>query len=122
MGIMLGAITFSAFVIGNQTSVDVGRTMAFAVLSFSELIHAFNLRSREESLFSLHLWTNKWLFGAAAAGILLTFTIMEIGILRDLFRLTTLSIANWGFVCLFSFMPIIVEEIIKIFRRLRARK
>ncbi len=57
-GMMIGALALVAFSAGraffdrNPADPMIGRTMAFAVLSFSQLVHSFNVRSDGPVLFS----------------------------------------------------------------------
>ena len=59
-GSMIGALALLAYIIGNRF-FHVGNTMAFAVLSLSQLFHSFNMRS-ERSLFSIGIFSNRKLF------------------------------------------------------------
>ncbi len=122
MGVMIGVITFIAYLIGLPHGIDTARTMAFAVLSMSELVHAFNLRSESESLFTLHLFTNKWLFAAAGGGILLTFGLLEFAPLRTAFKLAALPASLLGEVALLSLAPLVIVELIKILKRARNKR
>ena len=122
MGLMIGTITFLAYLLGLPYGIDTARTMAFAVLSLSELVHAFNLRSETQSLFSLHLFTNKWLFAAAGGGILLTLAMLEIAPLRTLFSLAPLPLALLGEVIALALLPVVIEELVKLGKRIYLRK
>ncbi len=61
-GLMIGALALLAFSIGVNVlgNLTTGRTMAFAVLSISQLVHAFNMRS-EHSVFRAGLFKNPYL-------------------------------------------------------------
>ena len=122
MGLMIGAITYCAYLLGLPYGIDTARTMAFAVLSLSELVHAFNLRSETHTLFSPFLFTNKWLFLAAGGGILLTFGLLSVPFLRDVFRLAALPGALALEVVLLALAPLVIVEIIKLVRRVVKRK
>ena len=78
-GVVIGLLTLIAFIAGakfytgdthlfplfpEQIDEDAllhAQTMAFVVLSFSQLVHSFNLRSRTKSIFSIGIFTNKYL-------------------------------------------------------------
>lgn len=71
-GVMIGVLALLAFGIGHvyfdqEDGYAVGRTMAFAVLSLSQLVHAFNMRG-EGSLGKLPFCSNKWLLMAFVVG------------------------------------------------------
>ena len=71
-GIMIGLLSLAAFVIGistpnppviegltqEQVRVEIGQTMTFIVLAFSELIHVFNIRNNKESIFKIGIGGN----------------------------------------------------------------
>ena len=65
-GIMFAAITLAGFCIGKTVmgSLEAGQTMAFMILSLSQVVHAFNMRSNR-SLFKIGFFTNKTLNIAA---------------------------------------------------------
>ncbi len=52
------------------------RTAAVTVLVFGEMFYLFNCRSLSKSMFSLGLFTNKWLF--AGVGIMITLQLLFI--------------------------------------------
>ncbi len=66
-GIVKGALALTAFLIGlslgggEGTGLPLARTMAFCVLSLSQLFHAFNARHITRSLISIGPFKNRWL-------------------------------------------------------------
>ncbi|MEG2000695.1 MAG: cation-translocating P-type ATPase C-terminal domain-containing protein, partial [Evtepia sp.] len=58
-GVMFAILTLSGFLIGlNQTGMlEGGQTMAFMVLSLSQVVHAYNMRSHH-SLFAIGPFSN----------------------------------------------------------------
>lgn len=115
-GGLVGILTLSVFLIGMTDGVDVARTMAFAVLSFSQLFHAFNVRSNKLSIFRLGLFSNRKLIGAVLASSLLQLAVMFIPILSKLFHVVGLDLGQWAYVVLLSSMPILVVEILKLLK------
>ena len=71
-GVMFGALSLIAYYLGKQGmgTVEGGQTMAFMVLSLSQVIQAFNMRS-ERSLFKIGIFTNKKLNQATLVSALL---------------------------------------------------
>ena len=63
-GVIVGGLSLAAFLIGEHWSLETGRTMAFAVLALSQLIHVFNVRSNTRSLFASGFFSNLQLVGA----------------------------------------------------------
>lgn len=116
-GIMIGALALIAFSIGRlyfdgAGAPIVGRTMAFATLSISQLFHAFNMRS-EGSLFKAGLFKNMYLVGALLAGIFLQMSVIMFSPLGMVFRTARLTVTQWGIVGMLSIMPIIIVELQK---------
>lgn len=121
-GVMVGALTFAAFILGRlmtgvdfkaAVQADAGMTMAFMTLSLAELFHAFNLRSKH-SLFKTGPFTNRYLCGAFIAGALLQAAVALLPFARELFGLYMLTPAMWGIVLGLSFMPIVIMEAVKL--------
>lgn len=90
-GIMFGALALIAFRMGESTTglTAGGQTMAFMVLSFSQIVQAYNMRS-EHSLIQIGVFTNHKLNKAALISILLVSVVLFTP-LRTVFGLMTLS-------------------------------
>lgn len=90
-GIMFGALALIAFRMGESTTglTAGGQTMAFMVLSFSQIVQAYNMRS-EHSLIQTGVFTNHKLNKAALISILLVSVVLFTP-LRTVFGLMTLS-------------------------------
>lgn len=109
-GIMIGILTLLGFTIGNNMfSLEVGRTFAFAVLSLSELVHAFNIRT-ESSVFSIGIFSNKYLVGALILGSILQIGVISIGPVAEIFKVVSLNKVQWLIVAIISISPLIVME------------
>ena len=87
--------------------------MAFSVLSISQLVHAFNMRS-EHSVFSVGLFSNIYLVGAFIAGLLLQCSVVSIPPLAALFKVTPLSGMQWLIVAGLSAAPLVIVELQKL--------
>lgn len=116
-GCMIGGLALLAFTVGRiifdiGDEPIIGRTMAFAVLSLSQLVHAFNMRS-EHSIFSINIFSNKYLIGAFIAGTALQTSVILFEPLAKIFKVTFLNPIQWIIVVGLSLLPIILVEIQK---------
>ena len=77
MGAMFAALSLVAFYLGKTIggSVAHGQTMAFMVLSLSQVLHAFHMRS-DKSLFKIGAFGNSTLNWAALASLVLVALIL----------------------------------------------
>jgi Ca2+-transporting ATPase len=114
-GVMVGAITLVAFVLGSSVSHQTGQTMAFLVLAFSQLVHVFNVRYKQKSAF-YRLFSNSRLWLAVAASAAMIAVVVAVPSLAALFKLMALSGALWAQVILLSFAPLVVVELFKLFK------
>ena len=134
-GVIIGLLTLIAFIAGakfytgdtnlfplfperiDDDALLHAQTMAFVVLSFSQLVHSFNLRSRTKSIFSIGIFTNKYLVFSLLIGVLMQVCIISIPPLANIFGVHALTLRDWGFVLLLSIIPLVVNEIIKLVKR-----
>jgi P-type Ca2+ transporter type 2C len=93
------------------------RTGAFIVLSCSQLFHAFNCRSMTRSLFKLGVFSNMKLIYAAAASFFLQVVVINVPVLRTIFKVEQLSLADWGLVLAVSSFPLWAMEAVKALNR-----
>ncbi len=76
-GLMFAVLTLISFKVGESVTgtIEGGQTMAFMVLSLSQVIQAFNMRS-DRSVFKIGLFTNKKLNGAVLISVLLVLLVL----------------------------------------------
>ena len=75
-----------------EVKVEIGQTMAFVTLAFSELVHVFNIRNNRKSIFKTHPFKNKVLLGAIALSAALMLIILFVPALRHVFSIPVLPI------------------------------
>lgn len=124
-GVMIAALTLAAFGIGHrwqtgnmtvEQQVMLGQTMAFATLSFSQLVHAFNVRS-QGSLFKVGIFSNRMMLLAFSISALMQLAVLVIPVLNRIFKVTALNGSQWLIVVVLSIAPIVIAEIAKLFRK-----
>lgn len=74
---------------GVRDAAEVSRsklTLVFTLLALSPLAHAFNCRSRVESIFSLGFFSNRFLVGAVAISALIHAVSLVVPALQPVFR------------------------------------
>ncbi len=109
-GALIGALALTAFAAGRYMyGVDEGRTMAFGVLSLSQLVHAFNMRS-DGSVLRAGIFKNPALIFAFAAGCIMQGSVMLIPSLADMFGAVPLDGEAKMIVALLSIAPFVVVE------------
>ncbi len=119
-GMLIGFLTLIAFALGNKVYPDSlmhAQTMAFAVLSISQLLHSLNMRHPDKSIFQLGLFTNKYLIYSIILGILLQVIVITVPALASIFKVYPLTLRDWAFVLILSTMPLVINEIVKAIRR-----
>ena len=129
-GCMIGFLTLAAFIIGLNTKnvpviegmtseevrVSIAQTMAFIVLSLSELVHVFNIRNNKKSLFTSGLFSNWILILAILVSAALMFVVLFIPQLREIFRIVPLPTENIIQTACLVFAPVVIVEVFKLFR------
>ena len=114
--LILGAMTILAYVIGLNTSVDVARTMTFAVMIFSQFVMIFSVRSGNK-LFVNRFFSNRWLWLTIFLVIGLTLMVMLVPSMQSLFHLATLSVQQWWTTIGLTLGVLLLSEISKIFTK-----
>lgn len=114
-GVMFGALSLIAYYLGKQGmgTVEGGQTMAFMVLSLSQVIQAFNMRS-ERSLFKIGIFTNKKLNQATLVSALLVLVVLFTPV-SNLFGVVMLSGKLYMIALCLIFTPVVVMELSKVF-------
>jgi Ca2+-transporting ATPase len=140
-GLLIGLLTLFAFAYGlwehnypiGEVIIDIdnpqyvialtyARTMAFVVLAASQLFYSLSMRNATKSILQVGLFKNKYLIGSIITGLLLQFVVISVPALANAFQVQDLSLKDWGLVFLFALVPLLVNEIIKIFMRAAEKK
>jgi len=90
------------------------RTMAFTVLAFSPLFHAFNCRSEIDSIFRVGLFSNRFLIGAVLTSAAVHLITIFVPPLHAIFRTHMMSGTEWAIVIGLSALPVPLFELWKL--------
>ena len=125
---MLGRIVFQAIAIsfaslfsyywamrmyGTGDGLIHARSVVFTTLILSELLRAFSSRSQNYTLFKIGFFTNIRMIQAVFVSFMLTFVVLYIPALNEVFDVVPLTLRDWQIVTAFSFIPLLVGELYK---------
>ena len=97
-------------------------TLAFTTFVFFQVFNLLNVRSDTHSVFSLQTFTNRSIWLALAAVIILQVLVVQIDVLQGLFDTTTLTSGQWGLCVLVGSSVLWIEEIRKAIVRAIGRR
>lgn len=112
-GCYIGMISLVAFRIGLNHSDLVGQSMAFMVLSLSQMFHSLNCRSIHTSMFKIGFFRNKWLLFTVICVIILQIFVCQFPFMNTILKTTPLNMNEWILVFGLSISTIIINEISK---------
>ena len=130
-GVLIGILTLVAFYLGIIHSGDVpikeakdgteivtyGRTMAFIVLTFSQLFYSLSMRNSKKTIFEVGFFGNMFLIVSIIISIILQVLLISIPPIAEMFKVTALDPSHWGMVIGLSLIPFAINEIIKVVTR-----
>ena len=121
-GLMFGILTLIGFKYGETVTgnIEAGRTMAFIVLSLTQIVQSFNMRS-SYSLFKIGPFGNKKLNGAALISLLLVLIVLFTP-LRVAFGLEILPMGLYAVSLVLVLVPLVVMEIAKALKLVKHHK
>lgn len=109
---IIGGLSVAAYLLGIGTSVETARTMAFAVMIFSQLLLIFSIRTSEE-WFGRRFFSNKWLWLTLLSVTAFTLPFMLIPVLRSMLKLSMLTESQWWLVAGLSVAALLLSELFK---------
>ena len=116
LGVYGWAILFPEHQVQTEIHADA-LTMAFATLGLIQLLHAFNVKSVYQSIFTVGLFKNKTFnWSIPVAFVLLMVTILVPGF-NSLFHVSHLSLTQWIVVAVGALMIVVLVEIVKAIQR-----
>jgi Ca2+-transporting ATPase len=97
--------------------VEAAQTVAFATLVCSELLRAYTSRSEYHSVFSIGVFSNRWMVWATASSFLLLLLVMYVPFLQPVFDTVPLGLSDWLVMLPFMLVASIAAEITKLYLR-----
>ncbi|GAB2699398.1 ATPase [Hymenobacter frigidus] len=119
VGVLVGGLTIGTEAWALRSGIAHWQTMAFTVLCFSQLGLALAIRSRQESIFSIGLLSNKPLLGAVALTAALHLMILYTPFFNDLFSTQPLTWTELGLTVVVSSVVFWAVELQKLISRRR---
>lgn len=92
-------------------------TMAFATLGLIQLVHAFNVKSVYQSIFTIGAFRNRTFNRAIPVAFLLLMVTIVVPGFNQLFHVSHLSVGQWTAVIIGSLMMLVLTEIVKAIQR-----
>ena len=99
-----------------EIKIEIGQTMVFIVLAFSELVHVFNIRDNKNSIFKTGILGNPILIWAVLFSAFLMVIILTVPALRHVFSIPILPLGNMIEVMALVLAPIAIVELLKLFK------
>ena len=124
-GLMVGGLTLGAYLLGlfhlGAPGMEgaAANTMAFATLTLSQLFHAFNVRSEDQSLLAQGALSNPAMNKAFLAGMVMQLSVLLLPPLQGVFSVCPMDLTQWVTVLALAMAPIPICEAEKALRRCR---
>ena len=114
-GIVIGLLALAVYLLALKwgRTLAEAHTMTFATLALMQLVHSFNARSMEHSIFNLGVASNRSLIYAFLASAAITAAVIFIPFLREFFDTTLLRVSDWFEVFGFALIPLNIVEMSK---------
>lgn len=125
-GALMAAITIIAFWYGHyehgysptddnvpENILEYARTMAFMTIISCQLFFALAVRNSKKSIFSIGVFSNKYLAGAIVLGFLLQLAVIGIPFMQHAFKLQMLDMKGWIMIVVLGLIPLIFIEVYK---------
>jgi Ca2+-transporting ATPase len=97
--------------------VQTAETMAFVTLSLCELFRAYTVRSERLSIFTIGVFSNRYMQYAVGFSILLLLLVTGVPFLQPIFNTHFMSLREWSIVVGLALIPAVSEEIFKAYLR-----
>ncbi|WP_161980785.1 cation-translocating P-type ATPase [Streptococcus sp. S784/96/1] len=125
-GLMQGALVLGVYGYAIANPVHVGDyhaihadalTMAYATLGLIQLVHAFNVKSVYQSVFTVGPFKNRMFNWAIVGSLLLLVATLTIPFLEKIFHVSHLDLSQWLVVLIGSFLAFVIVEFVKAVQR-----
>jgi Ca2+-transporting ATPase len=113
MSLPMGIVSLLVFHAYEATDINLARTMCLVTMAAFQWFNAWNCRSETRSVFTLGLFSNKWLIMATTLVLALQFLILNNTTMQFIFKTVPLNAAQWGLILAVTSPLFVVEELRK---------
>ncbi len=118
--VFITAVTLGGFFIGlGQGGISEARSVAFTVLSFSELLRAYTSRSELHSVFRIGVFSNRYMQYAVLASVALLLLVIYVPFFNPIFETMPLTLRDWAEIVPLMLVPSAAAEVTKLILRMR---
>lgn len=110
-------LTIASFIYYLQFGEKEARTAAFIVLSFTQIFSMYNLRSLKDSLFTIGIFTNKYVNAAFVVSVFLLVFAIYFDPLRDIFGFIEVPVQEFFVLASLSLFVLVAGETYKFYKR-----
>jgi Ca2+-transporting ATPase len=93
--LLAGAFGLFMWELGHGATLEYARTVAANVFVFGELFYLFNCRSMSVSMFTLGVFSNRWLVAGVVAMTLLQLLFTYLPLMNEWFSTAPIGGASW---------------------------
>src|SRR5581483_10900874 len=117
MALPMGIGSLAVFLSYYQENLMYARTMTVLTMAMFQWFNVWNCRSATQSVFSIGLFSNKWLVVTTIIVLLLQWCLLYVPEMNYIFKTVPLSADDWSVVIAVSSSIFFVEELRKYFMR-----
>ncbi len=93
--------------------VQAAQATAFATLVCSELLRAYTSRSERHSIFSIGVFSNRWMHWAVGSSFVMLILVLYVPFLQPFFDTVAFGIDDWLSILPFVFIAPVTAEVLK---------
>ncbi|MBM7556355.1 Ca2+-transporting ATPase [Halanaerobacter jeridensis] len=112
--IAAGALVTYLIVLNSGYSVELSRTISFAVFSFTQLLHAFNVRRQKGTGYDKSVLENPYLILSIVVSFLLQILAIYNPFLQTVLKTTAIPLGMWPAISLGFIIPNVIIQVLKI--------
>ena len=119
-GLLLSGAVIGAFLIALlvlELEIQVAVTISFLTLALAQLLHVFNMTGPDSGLFRNEVTENPFVWGALALCIGMLLLVLYQPMFAEVLRLSAPDALGWSVVAGMAFLPLLVLQTIRAFRR-----
>lgn len=90
-----GPMLLYIWALNSGYSLELSRTLSFAVLAFTQLFHVFNARRKSGIAFDKTIFKNKYIWLAVGVGIIFQLAAIYFGPLQNILSTTAIPLTLW---------------------------